>query len=313
MLRFWPDTRAERIRAALALGALACVSLYAAYRVKVHFGIGQGDLRPIVAGPVPERTPLPHADLTENVQNTPIRSQWVTTPVRVREAIQGRQSLWIVPEGAPRSLVIVLHGDGGDARGFHQQFSYEEASGGWAVLIYPDGVRRGWDTESAQDNKDIAFLDTLIDMAIAEHGVDPAQVFLTGYSSGGFLAQLYACQRSSRVRAIATHESGAPYNQAERWPNGSPKCPGQTPVAMMAAHEREDLSVSFRSGEYSAKYWEGVNGCDISRAEPTGYAQCYAYAGCSKPAVFCDIPGLGHWIWNEGAPASVRFFQRTNE
>ncbi len=294
-----------------------CVLAYAAYRVKVHFGVGQGDLRPQVEGDVPERTPLPRSDLSkDDVQNARMRSLWVTTPVRVRDATQGRQSLWLLPprvDDVRRPLVIVMHGDGGDARGFHQQFSYEEASGEWAVLVYPDGVHRGWDTDSTQHNKDIAFVDALIDSAIAEHNVDPTQIFLTGYSSGGFLAQLYACQRSSRVRAIATHESGAPYNQAEKWPNGSPKCPDQAPVAMMAAHGREDFSVSFRSGEYSTKYWAGVNGCDVTRAEPTGYAQCYAYAGCEKPAVFCDIPGLGHWIWNEGAHASVRFFQRTNE
>lgn len=315
-VRVWPTARNERVRTMVLLLLLGAVLLYGAYRVKVHFGLGQGDLRPPVVGDTPERTPLPHAGVLP--PPVAVRTTWQTLPVSsAGEAPRGRGALWVVPEGiAPGApLVIVMHGDGGDARGFHQQFTYEEASAGWAVLVYPEGVARGWDTESARDNKDIAFLDALIEVAQSAHAIDPARVFLTGYSSGGFLAQLYACQRSDKVRAIVTHEAGAPYNQAETWPNGWPKCPGQKPVAMLAAHGRDDMAVSFRSGEYSARYWASVNGCNGQQAQPTGYPQCYAYAQCpaDKPAVFCDIPNLGHWIWSEGAQASVRFFQRLDE
>lgn len=80
---------------------------------------------------------------------------------------------------------------------------------------------------------------------------------------------------------------------------------------MMAAHGRDDFAVGFKSGVYSALYWAQVNECNVHEAAATGYPQCYAYKDCApgKPAVFCDIPGLGHWVWSEGAMASVRFFQ----
>ena len=79
---------------------------------------------------------------------------------------------------------------------------------------------------------------------------------------------------------------------------------------MLVTHGRDDFTVSFRSGEYSAFYWAAVDGCDTAHAHATGYAQCYAYDGCTKPVAFCDVPNLGHWIWSEGATASVQFFQK---
>lgn len=279
--------------------------------LKRHFGWGQTEIAPAIATPADPHGPLPRGEPA----HVPALSQaWQERAVGTQAMARG--ALWITPlGGAPTPLVIVLHGDGGSARTFHEQFSYEEASGGWATIVYPDGIGHGWDTESPESNKDVEFLDALVDEAVRARNVDPARVFLTGYSSGGFLAQLYACQRSSRVRGIATHEAGAPYNQREKWPNGSPKCPGQGQVATLVTHGRDDFTVGFNSGVYSAFYWAGVNGCDVKHARITEYPQCYAYEGCAtgKPAVFCDIPNLGHWVWSEGAVASVRFFQRLDE
>lgn len=307
-MRLWPAKRTERRRALLLWCVLIGVAAFALFRLKSRFGWGQGDLTPVISAVVPSDTPLPLA----TAASAELASEWNKRTVGER----AREALWLTPPGAgSRPLVIVMHGDGGTARTFHEQFTYEEASGTWATLVYPEGIGRGWDTESPEGNKDIAYLDALIDEAVASRHVDAERVFLTGYSSGGFLAQLYACQRSSRVRGIATHEAGAPYGQSEKWSNGSSKCPGQGPVATLVTHGRDDLSVGFKSGLYSAYYWAGVNGCDVKHAHATAYSQCYAYAECApgKPALFCDIPGLGHWVWSEGAVASVRFFQRLLE
>lgn len=308
-MRFWPANRTERRRALTLWLVLVLVGGGAALWMKRHFGWGQSEITPTVAAQIPETTPLPHA---EPAHVPALTTAWKEIAVGAQAAARG--ALWITPVQATAGmpLVIVMHGDGGTARTFHEQFSYEEASGGWATLVYPDGIHQGWDTESTERNKDIDFLDALIEEAVNTRNVDAARVFLTGYSSGGFLAQLYACQRSARVRGIATHEAGAPYNQREKWPNGSPKCPGQKPVATLVTHGREDYAVSFKSGVYSAFYWARVNGCDVKHANATGYPQCYSYAACEpgKPVVFCDIPNLGHWVWSEGAVASARFFQQ---
>lgn len=313
-MRWWPSNRNSKLRFRFLLGLLIAVVAFAGYRLKQRYGWGGGKLDPVVRGTMPENTPLPRP--SEEPHPPRMRSEWKS--MAVSKSRSARQALWLTAEVAASELVplvVVLHGDGGTARTFHEQFRYEEASGTWATVVYPDGLRSTWDTASQRDNPDVLFLDALLDEAVRTRQVDPSRIFLTGYSSGGFLAQLYACQRSNEVRAIATHEAGAPYNQRERWPNGSPKCPGQSAVATLVTHGREDFSVGFQSGLYSAFYWGQVNGCDVRNAAPTGYPECYAYERCEpgKPVVFCDIPGLGHWVWSEGAAASVRFFQRLSE
>ena len=87
----------------------------------------------------------------------------------------------------------------------------------------------------------------LAEAAIADiekgHPIDRSRLFATGYSSGGFLVNVLACQRPGMLRAIASNAGGAPYNQREKWPNGYPRCPGQQPVAMLAV-QRQNIQAA---------------------------------------------------------------------
>ena len=140
--------------------------------------------------------------------------------------------------------------------------------------------------------------------------VDRSRLFATGYSSGGFLANVIACQRSGLLRAIASNAGGAPYKQAQTWPNGYAKCPDQAPIAMLALHGEDDYGVTLSSGRFSAEYWAYVNGCKTDAMETTGYRECQVYRGCpsGKAVGFCPIPGLGHWVWDHAAAATWSFF-----
>jgi polyhydroxybutyrate depolymerase len=209
-------------------------------------------------------------------------------------------------------LVLVLHGDGGDAAGLHDGWPIERATGKDAVLAYLDGIRRTWDLETTLDNRDVAFAEAVIADVSGDHAIDRTRVFAAGYSSGGFFANVLACQRPGLLRAIASNAGGAPYNQLLRWPNGYPMCPGQKPVAMLALHGERDFSVTHDSGRFSAEYWAYVNGCNEKEMESTGYEECRAYRGCpaGKAVGFCSIPSLAHWVWSESAGALWTFFQR---
>lgn len=232
--------------------------------------------------------------------------------------IDGRARKYVLVRPEPLAaerrypLVLVFHGDGGDAQGFHAAFPFERASGADAILAYPDGIGRTWDLETTKANRDVRFVEAVVEAIAKIHPVDRERVFATGYSSGGFLANVIACQRSALVRAIASNAGGAPYNQEERWPNGFPRCPGQAPVAALALHGRRDFGVTLDSGRFSAEYWAYVNGCDQGTMETTGYDECLSYRGCpaGKAVAFCEIPSLGHWVWDRAAEASWTFFQR---
>ncbi len=212
-------------------------------------------------------------------------------------------------------LIVVLHGDGGTMMSFHDGYPFEHASGAEAFVVYPDGLRATWDLESTIDNRDVQFVAALIDDLASRLPVARDSVFATGYSSGGFLSNVLACQKPGLLRAIASNAGGAPYNQRQTWSNGFPKCPGQAPVAMLALHGEQDYGVTLDSGRFSAAYWAYVNGCSTGSMETTGYTQCHVYRGCpaGKAVGFCSIPGLGHWVWDQAAVATWTFFktQRT--
>jgi polyhydroxybutyrate depolymerase len=217
-----------------------------------------------------------------------------------------------IESGRRYPLVLVFHGDGGDAAGFHSAWPFERASGDGALLAYLDGIHATWDLETTKENREVAFVDAVVGEIARSHAVDRTRLFATGYSSGGFLANVLACHRPGMFRAIASNAGGAPYNQLEKWPNGYPRCPGQKPVAMLALHGERDFGVTLDSGRFSAEYWAYVNGCKTEEMETTGYAECRVYRGCpSEQAVgFCSIPPLGHWVWDRAAEASWTFFQR---
>ena len=207
-------------------------------------------------------------------------------------------------------VILVMHGDGGDASGFHAGYPFERASGADAILAYPDGIGFSWDLETLSENRDVKLAEAIFDELAMRFPVDRSRLFATGYSSGGFLANVIACQRSGLLRAIASNAGGAPYKQAQTWPNGYAKCPDQAPIAMLALHGEDDYGVTLSSGRFSAGYWAYVNGCKTDAMETTGYRECQIYRGCptGKAVGFCPIPGLGHWVWDHAAAATWSFF-----
>jgi len=235
--------------------------------------------------------------------------------------VDGGTRKWLLVE--PRNLdpnrryalVLVLHGDGGNARGFHQGFPFEKGSGDGAVLAYLEGIHTTWDLEAPKGkNRDVMFAKQVVEQLLAEKPIDRDRVFAAGYSSGGFLANVIACHEPGLLRAISSSAGGAPYKQAETWPNGFPKCPGQKPTAMIALHGEQDFGVTLDSGRFSASYWAYVNGCDTKQMETSGYEQCTVYRGCprDKAVAWCDIPDLNHWVWERAAEASWTFFEKVS-
>lgn len=233
-----------------------------------------------------------------------------------RESIQVgahmRQYLLVVPKpltpGLP--LVFVAHGDGGDGPGFERASPFERASGKGAVVVYPSGLRATWDIETAADNADHALLEAIAARSVRELNVDAHRVFGTGYSSGAFLMNFMACAHPGFFRAIASNAGSAPYLRAETFPNGYTKCRGQAPLPMLALHGTSDFAVTLQSGRFSADYWAYVNGCDLHAWETTGYPECRAFQHClnGNDVAYCEIEGLGHWVWDHHAEATWSFF-----
>lgn len=115
------------------------------------------------------------------------------------------------PPGAQRApLIITLHGHG-------QSASEVEALSGWsaiaseqgAVVVYP--VSRGVNWRIfGPSSPDVAFLAALIDRLAADGLIDPARVFVNGYSGGAQMSWRFACEMPTRVAAVGFVAGAAP-------------------------------------------------------------------------------------------------------
>ncbi len=129
------------------------------------------------------------------------------------------------PGGTPggRALIVVLHGAGASAEqvlGLAYPPSplsvwLDIAAREQLVVIAPDAGKGGWSDCFASSARvarkdDVAFIDALIDDAIARHGVDPARVYLIGVSRGGWMAYAAATRLPHRLAAFSAVLAGMP-------------------------------------------------------------------------------------------------------
>jgi len=133
------------------------------------------------------------------------------SPRTLAVAGQERHFNLFAPDGVQRApLVITLHGHGQTA----QQI---EAMSGWnavatahgAVVAYPLSRGERWRIFGPH-SPDVDFLRTLIDALTAEGLVDPARVFVNGYSGGAQMSWRFACQEPTRVVAAGFVAGAAP-------------------------------------------------------------------------------------------------------
>jgi polyhydroxybutyrate depolymerase len=112
---------------------------------------------------------------------------------------------------ASRALVVSLHGGGGHAEGVANQTGFSAlADREGFVVVYPDGVDKGWNdgragvpsTAVKENVDDVGFLTAVLDDVARRVSIDPGRVFVNGISNGAFMSARFACERSSRVAAI---------------------------------------------------------------------------------------------------------------
>lgn len=129
---------------------------------------------------------------------------------------QDRRAVIVNPPfpGTTRPTVIVLHGGMGSAAAMRAISGFDAvARSEGFMVVYAEGMpfvagRHAWNTgflmrRLVLDANDMAYLDTLIDTVVRDHGADPSRVFMTGVSNGGMMTFVYAVARPERLAAIA--------------------------------------------------------------------------------------------------------------
>jgi polyhydroxybutyrate depolymerase len=219
----------------------------------------------------------------------------------------------VVPEGyspaSPYPVVFVLHGSGGSGAAARNQTDLEKVAGGHAIFVYPDAPG-GWNLDApASSNGDVALFDTILFTVHNTLCIDPRRVFVSGFSNGAYMANQLACKRGERIRAVATHAGGGPYEASggNYDASGNLVCPGKA-VAALIVHGNSDGTVAPSEGQKSIDHWSYANRCSSATATSTLTPPCVAVQGCFQPVDVCRIPGLGHGLWSQAGKVTWAFF-----
>jgi polyhydroxybutyrate depolymerase len=149
----------------------------------------------------------------------------------------------------PAPLVVVLHGGGGNGTQVEQQTGFTAtADREGFVVAYPDGSGRTrlltWNAGTccayARDQRvdDVGFIRAMLDAVEAEFPVDPARVYVTGFSNGAMMAYRLGCELTDRIAAIAP-VSGALNTEA---------CTPSRPLSVLHIHGNADQHVPIAGG-----------------------------------------------------------------
>jgi pimeloyl-ACP methyl ester carboxylesterase len=175
---------------------------------------------------------------------------------------------YVPPNLPPRSaLVIVLHGSDMNGDAMRQWTGYEFdrlADERNFVVLYPDGYKKHWNDcrkgptfpAKVENIDDVGLIEALIARLQNENGIDPARVYLFGYSNGGHMGFRMAQERPDEIAAIAAVGANSPVAEASSCPNS-----GKTTRDDRPWHRGSHQPVYWRSG---ARPWQS----------PIGEADC---------------------------------------
>jgi hypothetical protein len=140
----------------------------------------------------------------------------------------------------------------------------------------------------------------------AHYCVDKSQVFMAGYSSGGWEAFTLGCAASDIIRGIGTDEGGLrTMHPSCKKPIAAVMVAGQAdtenpigpldPVADKGAVDRLG-SLGSAPGRDEILLRNGCNGTATTPYQDAKYGACVKYTGCppAYPVVWCALPDVGH-------------------
>ncbi|WP_293369025.1 PHB depolymerase family esterase [Nevskia sp.] len=230
---------------------------------------------------------------------------------------RSRRVLYVRPVAAPVGRVpamMVLHYGGGDPEEMANLIQVGQLvrdTGIWAIV--PESSGRSWNhdprRQGRNDADDVDLLTRIIDNAVGAYPIESTRVYMMGFSSGGFMAQRYACDRPERIAALA-------YVSATLLDSLADACGSNLPTATIAIHGTADNRVSYddrvglASAADTARFHATRNGClgaplrtslpDIDRDGTTVVLDSWTVCSSARPVRFYTINGGGHtWPGND--------------
>jgi polyhydroxybutyrate depolymerase len=249
-------------------------------------------------------------------------------PLATPELVVPESQIYRVPDihpGERRPLLIFLHGLGASGKTAFDVLHLAELGARERIFVLaPDGdvdhqKRRFWNAGPSCSNfdrapvDDVARLTALIDQWRARPDVDPARVYLTGHSNGGFMTERLACSLGQRIAAAASLSGAAPASESE--------CAPSAPLALLEVHGDADAIVHYAGGsvfdspalaahpaiEQGFRDWAKRFGCtgepksgpdlDLDSRLPGAETRVEQYPSCARGSVaLWTVRGGSHYV-----------------
>jgi poly(3-hydroxybutyrate) depolymerase len=239
----------------------------------------------------------------------------------------------------PYRVVYVASGCGAQRAGKTNTYAlFNEAEGGSEQAVYvalsvPDNDANPscYDNNSGAESQEWEAFELIHSFVESSYCVDNNRIFVAGYSTGGWLANMWGCyfggipdppRKFAPRWAIRGHAAVA----ASLPPNQPMPCSG--PSAGIWIHDASDTSNRLQAATPALDLTLSTNGCSGNYADgpkqPWALAEnfaglsggiCQQYTGCAAevaeryPLIFCTTNGLGHGDQSSTViPALTAFF-----
>jgi polyhydroxybutyrate depolymerase len=243
-------------------------------------------------------------------------------------------------------LVVALHGAFLSGAGFEELSGLSRiADRELFIAVYPEGTRmlvpgtQHWNAGHCCGKAmiyhvdDVGFIGALIDALAARLAVDPARVYVLGYSNGAMLAYRVAAAFPEKIAAVAAVAGSMDAHGTLAAPQFSVPTP-RLPVSLIAIHGTADEKVPYEGSVradwlgldapflQTGRYWAAGAGCKRVEQSSVGAGGSrpgstpgtagvlvHAYRGCaaSTEVVLMSLEGWGHG-WPNATGTIWRFF-----
>ncbi|MCJ1407044.1 hypothetical protein MMC19_001114 [Ptychographa xylographoides] len=157
-------------------------------------------------------------------------------------------------------LILVFHGKDQTAAEIEAQSQFSEPYfNPDAIVVYPQGINNQWTGDPASPplsiTNDLAFTSTLLAHLTATYCISTAHIYAAGFSNGGGLTSLLACNATFTgalpalsLAGIALASAAVYKDAALPEPLFSICTPGRSPVPILAFHGTADPIIHYDDG-----------------------------------------------------------------
>ena len=326
-------TAATSVIAATVAAAIGTMSTGAASDSTALVPVSMPDSVPVSTGPE-SAVPVPVSiSVTVTVPVSPPAESTVpisvTGPLDCGEMVSGNHQVdvggvargYVVdsPPGLDRSaaaqrapVIVLFHGFNSNAEQVLATSGLDHLGPDHGVVVVaPQGIGSptSWHIGDPSVG-DTEFTDRVLELVRASPCIDPAKIWLAGFSAGSAWTGVYGCAHTEGIAGLLMHSGLAP-----------PICPAASTPDLMIVHGTADpvvpfgggaqtvdtASVQLRSVPESTADWASKAGCDALPAITSAgeHVEIAMWSGCvgGRTVSLQAVDGLGHiWSGGPGAP-----------